>query len=332
MWIFQEREIRRFVSVDAEAVAAVEKGFALLGKGMVETPPILRIDFPEVKGEVDVKTAAVQGLPFFAVKISSGFFQNREKGLPSGNGMMVLIRTDTGQPEAVLLDNGYLTDVRTSAAGAVATRHLAREGKVRAGVIGAGSQAYFQVRGLSLVRELTSVSVWSPTRRRAEDCARRLAQELQLDARAVEDAHTVVRESEIVVTATPATEAVVQKEWLHPGLHITAMGSDAGHKRELGSGVLTMADRVVCDLKSQCLSFGELRAAVEEGAIDPAAVAELGQIVANTATGRQRQEEITICDLTGTGVQDTMIAIHAYQILRKQGCGIGLTEEDTINR
>ncbi|PTM54818.1 cyclodeaminase [Desmospora activa] len=332
MWIFSKKEIQRFVAVDGEAVDTVERGFALLGEGKVETPPILRVDFPEVKGEVDVKTAAVKGLPFFAIKISSGFFLNPEKGLASGSGMMVLIRTDTGQPEALLLDDGYLTDVRTAAAGAVAARYLAREGRVRAGVIGAGGQAYFQMKGLSLVRELESVSVWSPTRERAESCARKLAQELQVDAMVAPDAQAVVRESDIVVTATPAEKPVVQPEWLHSGLHITAMGSDARHKRELGEGVLAAADRVVCDLKSQCLQFGELRAAVEEGAIDPETVTELGELAAKAETGRKHPEEITVCDLTGTGVQDTMIAIHAYLTLREHGCGMVMIRDNYKKR
>ncbi|MFC4076824.1 cyclodeaminase [Salinithrix halophila] len=332
MWIFHEAEIRRFVPLDEGAVEAVEEGFSLLSKGKVQTPPIMRVDFPEREGEVDVKTAAVAGLPWFAIKISAGFFLNSELGLPSGNGMMILIRTDTGQPEALLLDNGYLTDVRTAAAGAVAARYLAPKEARCPGVIGAGNQARFQIRGLALVREVDSVRVWSPSEERAETCARELGEELGVEAHAERDVESVVRESDILVTATPAREPVVQADWLHPGLHITAMGSDAGHKRELADGVLSAADRVVCDLRSQCLRFGELRAAVVTGEIQSVAVTELGELTSSKGVGRTQPGQITVCDLTGTGVQDTMIAIRAYQALRSQGCGVRMESDEGVIR
>src|SRR3546814_8393840 len=110
-----------------DAVACVEEAFVALTTRAVAMPPILRLDLPEHNGEVDVKTAYVPGLDGFAIKISPGFFDNPKLGLPSVNGMMVLFSARTGLAEALLLDNGYLTDVRTAAAGAVAAKHLDRK-------------------------------------------------------------------------------------------------------------------------------------------------------------------------------------------------------------
>lgn len=123
MKILTERELRALVPLDLDAIAAVEDAFAALATKPVAMPPILRLDIPEHRGEVDVKTAYVPGLANFAIKISPGFFDNPKLGLPSVNGMMVLLSATTGLVEALLLDNGYLTDVRTAAAGAVAAKH-----------------------------------------------------------------------------------------------------------------------------------------------------------------------------------------------------------------
>ena len=129
MTILTEAELRTLVPLDMEAVATVEDAFRALAGGQVVMPPILRLDIPEAHGEVDVKTAYVPGFDGFAIKVSPGFFDNPKLGLPSVNGLMVFLSARTGLVEALLLDNGYLTDVRTAAAGAVAARHLSRAGR-----------------------------------------------------------------------------------------------------------------------------------------------------------------------------------------------------------
>jgi ornithine cyclodeaminase len=133
--------------LDLNAVERVETAFSALAAGVVTMPPILRLDIPEFRGEVDVKTAYVPGLDGFVIKISPGFFDNPKIGLPSTNGMMVLLDARTGLIQALLLDNGYLTNVRTAAAGAVAARYLARPEAQVAAVLGAGVQARLQLPG-----------------------------------------------------------------------------------------------------------------------------------------------------------------------------------------
>ncbi len=161
MTILTEADLRRIVRLDLAAVDCVETAFRALATLPVAMPPILRLDIPEHRGEVDVKTAYVPGIDGFAIKISPGFFDNPKLGLPSLNGMMVLLSAHTGLVEALLLDNGYLTDIRTAAAGAVAARHLAREDASVAAIFGAGMQARLQLEALMLVRPIREARLWA---------------------------------------------------------------------------------------------------------------------------------------------------------------------------
>ena len=321
--ILTEAEIRECVGMDREAITVVEDAFTRLANGEATTPPIMCIDIPEHKGEVDVKTAYVRGLDSFAIKIASGFYENYLLGLPSGCGMMVVLSARTGFPEALLLDNAYLTDVRTGAAGAVAAKYLARKEINTAGVIGSGTQARYQMRALKLVRDFRRLLVYSRDPKHVEQYAAEMGPALGVEIVQAKDAETVVRSSDIVVTTTPSRDPYLKAEWLHPGLHITAMGSDTEEKQELYADVLGRADVLVCDLKSQCFRLGELHHGLEEGIISlDDEIIELGELTSGQKVGRRNEEQITICDLTGVGVQDTAIALFAYRKAMEQGLGL----------
>jgi len=322
--IVTEPELRRCLVLDAEAVRCVEDCFLALATKAVAMPPILRLDIPEHNGEVDVKTAYLPGLDGFAIKISPGFFDNPKLGLPSVNGLMVLFSARTGLVEALFLDNGYLTDVRTAAAGAVAAKWLARADARRAAIIGAGVQARLQLKALTLVRDLEAATLWARDPDKAALAAAELGAELGLAVTASPSAEAAVAGADIVVTTTPSTTPLVEADWLAPGVHVTAMGSDAEHKNELAPAVLARADRLVCDRVSQCARLGELHHAIAAGALAAdAAPPELGQVIAGQAAGRTSDEQVTVCDLTGTGVQDTAIATFARSRAAAAGLGAG---------
>lgn len=310
--VIDERQLRDLVSVNADALAVVEEGFALLSRGEVTIAPIMGIEIPAHNGAMDAKTAYVRGWESFVVKISTRFFDNPSRGLPSGNGLMAVIDSQTGQTRAVLLDNGYLTTVRTALAGALAARHLACHEVDTVGVIGAGSQARWQLRALRLVRDFRRVLVWSRDRRHRRDYADAMGRELEREVVAVDTPEQAVREAQVVVSTTPATSPLIEAAWLHPGLHVTAMGADAAHKNEIDPRLLAGVDVLACDLNSQCLVRGELHHAARAGLISgdhPAT--ELGDIIDGNRPGRESADQTTICDLTGVGVQDTAIARHA---------------------
>ncbi|ALG90414.1 MULTISPECIES: ectoine utilization protein EutC [Actibacterium] len=320
--LLSEADLRRCVALDDQAVECVEDGFRALGTGTVVMPPILSMAIREANGEVDVKTAYVPGLPSFAIKVSPGFFDNPALGLASTSGLMMLFCARTGQVQALLLDNGYLTDIRTAAAGAVAARHLARADASHACILGAGMQARMQLRALSLVRPIRRATFWARDPARADAAAREMGAELGIKATACADPATCVAQADVIVTTTPATRPILLADWLRPGQHVTAMGSDQHGKNELDPASLARADLYVPDRLSQTRALGELRSAVQSGALPAdARFPELGDIVAGTAPGRATPEQITIADLTGTGVQDTVIAIHALRRARAQGLG-----------
>ena len=321
--ILTETEIRSCVDLNEEAISAVADGFTSLADGEVTLPPIVRVDVPEHKGEVDIKTAYIRGLDSFAIKIAAGFFENYRLGLPTGSGMMVLVSAKTGRPEAVLLDNGYLTDVRTGAAGALAARYLARKRIDTAGVIGSGAQARYQMMALKQVRDFRRLMIYGIIPDQVEQYAVEMAPVLGVEIVKAEDAEAVLRGSDVVVTCTPSHEPYVKAEWLHPGLHITAMGADSEEKQELHADVLGRADLLVCDRKSQCFRLGELHHGLEEGIIsqdDP--IIELGELTSGREPGRRSDEEITVCDLTGVGVQDTAIALLACRKAMEKNLGL----------
>ncbi|TPK83984.1 ectoine utilization protein EutC [Mesorhizobium sp. B2-4-17] len=309
MTILTETELRKIVTLDLDAVACVENAFRALATLPVAMPPILRLDIPEHHGEVDVKTAYVPGVDGFAVKISPGFFDNPKLGLPSVNGMMVLLSARTGLVEALLLDNGYLTDIRTAAAGAVAAKHLSRPDSSVAAIFGAGVQAGLQLEALRLVRPITEARIWARDAAKAELTAGALREKLGIAVRAEPSAAEAVVGADIIVTTTPSTEPLIKAGFISAGQHITAMGSDAEHKNEIAPAILRMADLYVADSARQTRRLGELHHAIAAGIMAAEdEVAELGQIIAGERHGRRSASDITIADLTGTGVQDTAIA------------------------
>ncbi|MER9318646.1 cyclodeaminase [Mesorhizobium sp. M0659] len=322
MTILTEKELRTIVPLDLDAVACVENAFRALATLPVAMPPILRLDIHEQRGEVDVKSAYVPGIDGFAVKISSGFFDNPKLGLPSGGGIMVLLSARTGVVEALLLDNGYLTDVRTAAAGAVAAKHLSRPDSSVAAIFGAGVQAGLQLEALMLVRPIAEARIWARDAVKAETAAGALREKLGILVRAEPDAAKATIGADIIVTTTPSTEPLIKAGFVVAGQHITAMGSDAEHKNEIAPAILRMADLYVADSAKQTRRLGELHHAIASGVMGAdAAVTELGQIIAGERHGRRSPSDITIADLTGTGVQDTAIATLARNRARAANAG-----------
>ena len=318
--VLSEAQLRAAVPLDMAAVECIDAAFRALAAGGVVMPPVLSMHLPQVHGEVDIKTAYLPGFSGFAVKVSPGFFDNPARGLPSTSGLMILFSAETGQVQAVLLDNGYLTDIRTAAAGAVAARALARPDARRAAILGAGTQARLQLQALCLVRPIAEATIWARDADRAARAAEELTRALGIPVRATGDREAAVTQADVIVTTTPATEPLLMADWLRPGQHVTAMGSDQPGKTELDPRCLVRADLYVPDRLSQTRAMGELRGAIAAGLIDPErGFGELGEVLTGDAPGRAGPEAITIADLTGTGVQDTAIATHALAGIGPEG-------------
>ena len=320
--VLTESELRTCVGFDGDALQAVDDAFTWLAEGKVEMPPVMHIEAADNNGDFDIKSAYVRGLDSLAVKVAAGFFDNPARGLPSGSAMVVVLSAETGFCRAVLLDNAYLTDLRTGLAGAVAAKHLAPERVDTVGVVGTGAQACYQIRALRMVRDFARLLVFGRTPAAVARYREEIGEELDgVSVESKSDLAELVAESNVVVTTTPSREPLLEAQWLHPGLHITAMGSDIPGKQELEAEVLARADLLVCDRRSQCASMGELGHAIAAGLVEESDALELGEITSGARAGRRDDSQLTVCDLTGTGVQDTAIAALALRQAAAQGLG-----------
>ncbi len=308
-----EPAIRAAVS-PADAVVAVREAFRADGEGRTRVPDVINLPIPGTRGEFHVKTAWVQGAGLVAVKVASGFYDNPARGLPTGSGLMALFDETTGMPLGLLFDNGFLTDVRTGAAGAVAADCLARRDVDTVGIIGTGVQGRHQVMCLREVRSFRRLVAWSPDSSGLAQYCAEMRERLGIDVAAAAGPEEVCRAADLLVTATPSTEPFVRAAWLRPGVHVTALGADAPGKQELDAECIETADLVVVDRLSQCAKFGEVSRAIASGRFTAGQVhGELGEIVAGRKPGRSGDRQITVCDLTGVGFQDTAIAALAWK-------------------
>lgn len=320
--VLAEREIRACVAVDEKTLEGIEAGFTSLARGHALVPSPMGIEIPERSAEIHIKSAYVRGLPGFAIKVASGFYANQALGLPTSSGMMMLLSADTGWPMAILLDNGYLTEVRTALAGAIAAKYLAPARIGTAGVVGTGSQARYQLMALRLARPFDRVLVWGRRPAAVSRLCEEMSQRFGVEVVPAASVSELVRASSLVVTTTAAREPLVRAADLHEGLHITAMGSDGPGKQELDAEVLARADLLVCDSRSQCSRLGELQHALAAGLLNKdSRITELGELTSGNAPGRSNERQITVCDLTGVGVQDTAVACLAYSEARSRGLG-----------
>ncbi|WP_025900118.1 cyclodeaminase [Sneathiella glossodoripedis] len=319
--ILTESELRQIVPLDPAVIEVIEKAFVSLFRQEVTMPPVLSMAMPENNAEIDIKTAYIKGFEGIAIKVSPGFFNNPMIGLNSLNGLMTVLDARTGLAKAVLLDNGYLTNIRTGAAGGIAAKYLAPTNTTTATIFGAGTQAMMQLRAAHSVTNLDTAFICARDRSKAAKLAVQLSRELKINVTASGNPATSVAQSQLVITTTPAEHPIFKAEWIHPGLHITAMGSDQAGKHELETDALMQSDLYVVDSKSQCELLGELQW------VDPAQMSsdlnikDLGNIICSPHEGRTDDNQITICDLTGTGAQDTAIASYALSVAEDNRLG-----------
>ena len=321
--VLNSSEIKKCVQLNGQLIPIIEDAFKSLALGKTTMPPILRLDIEKYHGESDVKAAYIDGLDSYAIKVASGFFNNPNLGLPSSNGLMILLDSKTGMLKSVLLDKGYLTDVRTAIAGAIAAKHLSNPESSNVGIIGAGIQAKMQLEALLLVRNIKTAYIWSRDSKKTNKFVQNIKDKINIKIIACETPEQTVNLSEILITCTPSKSPIIKSEWLKKGLHITAMGSDAEMKNELDPKIIKDCDYYIPDSQSQTSILGELNHAIKAGLVSAEKkYNELGSVIINSNLGRRNINDVTVADLTGTGVQDTAIARHTYKISADKGFGI----------
>lgn len=294
-----------------DVVTEMEEGFKQYSNGNTVVPPVGELLFDNPKGDAHIKYGYIKDDDFYVVKIASGFYENSKLGIPSSQGLMLVFNQKTGQPEAILLDEGHLTDIRTAAAGALAAKYFAPK-KIKAiGIIGTGIQARLQLEYLQQTNPCKTVWVWG---RSAENVAK-FKEDLS-SRYSINIANTpaeVAENCNLIITTTPTEKALLKANDIQPGTHITAVGSDTASKQELESELLNKADLVIADSIPQSKNRGEIFRATKDGLLSDEKVVELGTAIQNLSLQRSNNDQISIVDLTGVAVQDIMIASAVYR-------------------
>ncbi|MHB1110891.1 MAG: ornithine cyclodeaminase family protein [Devosia sp.] len=318
MLIISEDLARRLVSVE-EAISAVEQTFAAMARGEARNYPVVR----EVVGSQDavfgVKTGADVSVPFLGLKAGGYWPHNLSKGLTNHQSSTLLFDPGTGRASALVSAN-YLTGVRTGAASAIATKYLSRPDAQTLGIIGTGAQSTYQLRATLAVRNIRRVFAWDPSPANLSAFGE-VVRKLGLDYMPETEREAVAANADILITVTPSQQALVQKDWVRPGTHISAMGADTKGKQELDPTLVAIA-AIFVDEAAQSFSIGECQHAYAAGLIGEKDVrASLGAVVARIADGRRSADEITLFDGTGVSLQDLVVADLAVKRATEQGLG-----------
>ena len=305
-------EIKRLID-SPQLIREIESGFVLYSDGQVVVPPVGFLHFDQPPGDVHIKYGFVTGNDFYVLKMASGFYNNPELDLPVSNGLLLVFSQKTGQLKLILLDECWLTDMRTAAAGAVAAKHLAPKNTHHIGIVGTGVQARLQLEMLKDVVDCQSCFIWGRDANKVctmiEDLqASEVVRAWGLDLKAATEIDELVSQCNLIVTTTSAKAPLIRADQVQKGTHITAMGSDDHGKQELEAAVLAKADRVVADSVSQCVDHGECFHAVQDSQVEEGSILELGNVIKNPAIGRTSEDQITVADLTGVAIQDIQIA------------------------
>ena len=261
------------------------------------------------RGDVHIKAGVKRGGELFVTKLASWVPSDSAPGSAVTSGAFLVCSPRSGRPLALLLDEGYLTDLRTAAAGAVAADELAPRTCAVAGVLGNGEQAFLQLMALQIVRPFATALVWGRRHDGATSLAARLAAALpQVKVEVAADLREVCREADVLVTATASRSPLVKGAWLRAGQHVNAIGADDTGKHELESGCFERADRVFVDSIEQTSRTAELAAAIAAGTFAAERIdGEIGAILLGRAAGRRGASEITIAKMTGIGALDLTI-------------------------
>lgn len=318
--ILKQSEIKELSDMK-EIIGYVETAYSVDANRKVQMPAKLYLFFNKYEGDLRIMPCFVRGLDQAGVKNVNVHPKNREDyNLPTVMGLIELVDPRTGFPVAVM-DGTWVTNMRTGAAGGVATEYLARKDSKILGLVGAGMQALTQLMAIREVRDITEVKVSCRTCSHRENFAKMIRKEYGIDARAVDTIEEAVRGSDIISTTTPSRVPIIKRIWVDDGAHINAMGADAPGKQELESHLIEKA-KIVIDCWDQASHSGEINIPVQAGIVRKSDIhARIGEIVNGDKPGRESDSEITVFDSTGLAVQDIVTAWNICDKALKMGVG-----------
>lgn len=311
MKILSRKHIEAILPIPA-VFKAIEQGFVIYSRGEAIIPPVASLYFDYPPGDCHIKYGYAKSGKYYVVKMASGFYDNPKIGLSAGNGLTVLFSKETGELLSVLLDEGYLTNIRTAIAGCIAARYLAPETVSCIGIVGTGDQAYYQLKFLEFGTACRHVMIWG----RDAEKSKKLKEHPDLRGWHIDvaqDLHALTAACNLIVTTTSSSKPLLFAQQIRPGTHITAVGADDFGKQELDPEIFVKANRIVVDSRSQCAQFGDVSYAIKQNLIQARQLVELGEVIEKRGCGRNAENEITVADLTGVAIQDLQIAATVFE-------------------
>ena len=300
-------EIQKYLPSAQTLISIVEQGFVALSTSKAIIPPVGELIFDDPPGDTHIKYGYIKQQPYFIIKIASGFYDNPKLGLKSSQGLMLLFSRQTGQILGILLDEGYLTNIRTAIASMITVKYLAPQKVKTVGIVGTGIQAIFQLNYLAQVCQCTNIMVWGRTPHNLTEFQKSF-QNSPYTIKTTSNLDELTRSCNLIITATASTSSLLKADQVRSGTHITALGSDTPKKIELEPALIQKADLLVSDSISQSKVRGEFFRARKVDCLDESKLVELGSLIENPEVARKNENQITIADLTGVAVQDIMIA------------------------
>jgi ornithine cyclodeaminase/alanine dehydrogenase-like protein (mu-crystallin family) len=298
-----------------DAFRAVENVFGAMARGDAYNFPVIR----EAIGYADALYGFKSGFDKagMALGVKSGGYWpgNAAKGLTNHQSTIFLFDPDTGQLRA-LVGGNYLTAVRTAASSSVSIAHLARKDSKVLGMVGAGHQSTFQLRAAAQQRDFEKVVAWNFHPEMLPNLEK-VAVELGLEFQSV-SREELGAQADVIITITSAFEPLMKKDWIKPGTHIACMGTDTVGKQEVDADLVAAAT-VFTDEIAQSISLGEAQHAIGTGLIKDSDITPIGAVINGDHKGRSSDDEITLFDGTGVGLQDLAVASVAARLAQEQG-------------
>lgn len=302
-----------------EAIEAVEKGFKEIGNNTALSPPRPYLNIARYGGGILLNMGYLEGAGYAGVKIASSYPNNKSLGLPTVASLITLHDPKTGLPIAVM-EGGYLTALKTGAVGGVAAKYLSRTSSEVAGIIGAGVQARTQLWALCVVRKIAKAYVYSVNRSSSQKFSEEMSKLLGIDIHLSDTVKDLVVRSDIIVTATTSNVPVFKGTWLSEGVHITGIGSFTADAAEIDEESLKRAGKAFVD-NWEALDVGDLRIALNAGAIAREKIYHLSDVVLGKINGRKDEREITIFKSVGGAAYDVAVSARAYELAKNKGVG-----------
>lgn len=316
--ILNREEMERILTLEA-IVPVIERAFVAFTDERTVAYPVVREFVEDHRGVFGIKSGYLIDEEIIGLKAGGFWLGNPEVGLTAHQSTTVMFDPATGQPTA-LMDGNHITAVRTAAVGALAARELAREDARVAAQIGCGMQGAGQAEALLLVRDIEEIRAFDVSTDNLDRFAARL-DAFDVEITACESAEQAVRGADVVVSATPVKEPVLQADWVGPGVHVSAFGTDTRDKNEVDAALFPRA-KVIVDDVDQAITLGDTHHAVDRGGFRAEDIhATLGEILADRKTARTSDEEITLFDATGLAFQDLVAGELALRLAAEQGLG-----------